>query len=114
MSSYNYTNTYIYIEEQQSATVTGTPFPLGGSPAFSFQFVFSGIDVIGSIQLQESIDGSTFSDFSSPVAVTASQSKLISESTNAKYIRAVWTHTSGTGNITAYLYSVPLIIGNLV
>ncbi len=67
----------------------------------SIQVTFTGSNVVGSLKLQASIDNTNYFDIpSSSQAITASVGYLYSISNAGyRYVRAVWTATSGTGNI---------------
>jgi len=68
----------------------------------SIQIVFTGANVVGTLQLQGSVDATNWADLSG-------QSKGVSNSvghlfsitpTGVQYFRVTWTYISGTGNIT--------------
>lgn len=62
---------------------------------------FTGADVAGTFKLQGSEDGTSFKDIASQsISVTASAYAPLALETAFPYIRAVWTYSSGTGNIT--------------
>ena len=70
------------------------------------QVTFSGTDLVGTLKLEASLDGTTWVTVAgSTQAVTASTSHIWDVATTGiRYIRAAWTHTSGTGHITVKIY----------
>lgn len=93
----------LVLQQTQSAATSFTTnsFYIGDSPGALIQFVFTGADVVGSASVQWSLDGVNFSTLPSGVyAVTASSSWVSVGQPTASYMRASWTYTSGTGNIT--------------
>ena len=73
----------------------------------SFYVAFTGTNVVGTLTLQGSVDGSTFFDYpSSTQAVTASTGHIYDlNPTGVRYFRVHWVYTSGTGNITILAYT---------
>lgn len=93
------------IQTASAATsVTSAYYDLGDITNFSVYVDFTGADVVGTLTLECSNDGSAF------ITVTGS-SQAVSTSTDHcwsvsgagyRYLRVKWVYTSGTGNITAY------------
>jgi hypothetical protein len=81
---------------------TSGDLDLGDFIGFSMTVLISGSDIVGSLKLQASNDGTTYVDISgSTQAITASADHIYSISdAQYRYVRCVWTATSGTGNIT--------------
>lgn len=69
------------------------------------QVVFTGADVVGTLTLEESRDGTndwqTVGDSSK--AVTASGKHIWNYTASGPIPRVVWAYTSGTGNVTVYI-----------
>lgn len=85
--------------------VTSSAFDLGDLTTFAVMVNFSGSDVVGTLTLQSSNDGSTWVTVaSSSQAVTASGDHIWNvSSAGYRYVRTFWDYTSGTGNITVTL-----------
>ena len=82
----------------------GVPIDLGDMLDYSISVNFTGSNVVGSLKLQarntESEDWIDIADTTQ--AVTASGGHIWSVvNAGYRYVRPVWTYTSGTGNITA-------------
>lgn len=88
--------------QSAAASVTTSAIPLSDMTNYSFQVIFTGSDVAGSLKLQCSLNNVKFEDIPDSVqAVTASEGALYTVSVSSyKYARLVWTYSSGTGNIT--------------
>lgn len=85
-----------------ASTVTSNPIDLGDMKEFSLEAIFSGSNLAGTMVLQGSNSGVTFTTITnSSVTITAADDILFVV-TNAlyRYFKAVWTPTSGTGNLT--------------
>lgn len=89
-----------------AADVTTQPFDLIDLTSYSVQVVFTGVDVVGSLKLQSSLDNVTYTDVAgSTQAVAASESHTWNvPETGDRYIRVFWDYTSGTGNITIKIF----------
>lgn len=87
-----------------AATSATMEFDLGDCTNYSFQAVFTGNDVAGTFKLQQSNDNATWLDISGKSSsVTTSTSALQGETVaNARYVRASWSYSSGTGNLSVY------------
>lgn len=87
-----------------AATNTTVVYDLGDITNYSFQAVFTGADVAGTFKLQQSDDNATWLDISGKsTSVTSSASTILGETVaNARWVRASWTYSSGTGNLTVY------------
>lgn len=74
---------------------------LGDNAKLYVQTTFSGVNVVGVLKLQASIDKLTWVDVvDSDQAVAASGNYVYDNvDTVAPYVRLNWTYTSGTGNI---------------
>lgn len=90
-----------------SATTAVTPFNsapllLNDNDGVYIQVLFTGSNVVGTLTLEASADNTTYVTIAgSSQAVTASANSAWNQSNlNAKYVRAVWAYTSGTGNIS--------------
>lgn len=70
---------------------------------FAIQVVFTGVDVVGTLKLQASLDNVTWVDVAnSAQAVTASANHIWDvQAAGYRWVRVNWDYTSGTGNITA-------------
>jgi hypothetical protein len=84
-----------------ASSVNSAPIEVADVPAYAIQVVFTGSNVVGTLKLQGSIDGTSYEDIISQ-AVTASTNAIFDRTsrTGMKYARLSWTYTSGTGNIT--------------
>lgn len=72
---------------------------------YSIQVNFSGSDVVGTLKLQGSLDNSIWVDISgSSQAITASADHIWDARAGYRYVKGVWTYTSGTGNISATIH----------
>lgn len=87
-----------------AATSTTAKFDLGDVTNYSFHAVFTGNDVAGTFKLQQSNDGTTWSDISGKSSSVTSSATAIQGETvaNCRYVRANWAYSSGTGNLTIY------------
>ncbi len=81
---------------------TSGQFDLVDLLAYGVQVTFTGSDVVGTLKLQCSMDNITWIDITgSSQSITASSNHLWNVTASGyRYFRAVWTYTSGTGNIT--------------
>lgn len=84
----------------------GTYFDLGDGGNFSVQVIFTGADVVGTLTLEASDDGTNFVTVAnSSQAVTASAGHIWNVTgAGYRYVRPRWVYTSGTGTITANLF----------
>lgn len=85
-----------------SSSVTSGAFDLGELKEYSAQIVFTGADVVGTLKLTCSVNGTNYVDVTgSSQAITASAG-MVYNITDAQYrfFKVDWTYTSGTGNIT--------------
>lgn len=73
----------------------------------SFYIAFTGANVVGTLNLQGSVDGTSFFNYpNSSQAVTASTGHIYDlNPTGVRYFRAAWTYTSGAGNITVLCFT---------
>lgn len=90
--------------QDSSSNLTTAPVPLGDSINYSFQAIFTGSDVAGSVKIQVSNfdDPDTFVDLTGATDSVASSApaKINVTGSGDRYARLVWTYTSGTGNIS--------------
>lgn len=88
-----------------ASSVDSIGYDLGELAAFSIGVVISGSNIAGTVKLQCSNDNTTWVDVpNASTAITSSADEMFNIS-NAqyRYVRVVWTASSGTGNITCYL-----------
>ena len=94
--------------------VTSVAFDLGDLSTFSISVDFSGGagDLVGTLTLQASNDGSDFvTVVNSSQAITSSASHFWNVTgAGYRYIRVFWDATSGTGNITSRLIAKDTVI----
>lgn len=92
----------LYPVTTAATSFNSAPLLLNDNDGVYIQVLFSGSDVVGTLTLQASADNTTYITIAgSSQAVTASSNSAWNVSDlNAKYIRAVWAYTSGTGNIS--------------
>lgn len=85
-----------------AASWTSEKVFLADLKVFAISVDFSGSNVVGTLKLQASIDGSVWVDIAgSSQAVTASADHMwAAEGAGYPYVRVDWTYTSGTGNMT--------------
>lgn len=85
--------------------VTSAAFDLGDITVYGVQVIFTGANVVGTLTLEASNNGSNFVTVaSSSQAVTASAGAYWSVTgAGYRYVRVAWDYTSGTGNITVEL-----------
>lgn len=92
---------------QANAAVTQTSpgYQKGDLSTFSVQFVFSSATSAGAVKLDCSNDNTNWIAIAdSSVTITAGESAMINVTNGGyRYVRAVWTPTAGTGQITADL-----------
>ena len=74
--------------------VTTAPIFLGDLKDCAISVTISDT-VTGSINLQQSVDGTNWIASGSPVAITAAGTTIISASYSVPYIRIFWDYTSG-------------------
>lgn len=86
--------------------ITGVGFDLNDLKSCSISVVFTGSNVVGTLKLQASNDDLVWFDVpNTTTSVTASGDVFYNiDVCSYRYIRLVWTYTSGTGNITAGLF----------
>lgn len=103
------------IPEQAAATVNGVPIDLGDSKEYSISVNISGADVAGTLKLQaRNITTENWIDVADSSQAVASSEDHIWSVVNAsyRYVRPVFTYTSGTGNITAnYVIKLNRVVG---
>lgn len=85
--------------------ITGGAFDLGEGQGCSIHADFSGSTLAGTLKLQSSNDNTDWVDVaSSSQAVTSAASHMWNvTSAQYRYIRPVWTASSGTGTLTCAL-----------
>ncbi len=87
-----------------TSNLTSVPLDIGDEKVYSIQadFTGGGGDLVGTLKLQASVDGSTYVDVTdSDQAVAASADHLWSVTdAGYRYVRVDWAFTSGTGNLT--------------
>lgn len=101
-------NNTILQSQSAAANFTSGVTDLCDLTTYSIQVAFSAGagDLVGTLKLQASLDNSTWVDISgSSVAVTASANNVW-DVTRAgyRYVRVVWTYTSGTGNVVVTIH----------
>lgn len=81
---------------------TSGALELGDYTVYSITVIFTGSNLAGTLALEVSRDGTTFIALaSSTQAITASANHMWTDAAAGyRYVRATWTATSGTGNIT--------------
>lgn len=84
-----------------ASSVTTVPMILDDLKMYCIQATISGADVAGTIKLQASVDNVTYLDVAnSSVSITSSADQLWDVTIcSYRYVRVVWTYSSGTGNI---------------
>lgn len=89
--------------ESQSAAASATTVPLeiGDYLNYSIVVEFTGSNVAGDLYLEASINGTTyFTVDGTPQSVSNSEDHMWNvRDAGYRYVRCVWTYTSGTGNI---------------
>lgn len=90
-----------------AVSITSVAYDLGDLKSCSIHVDFTGSDLAGSLKLQASNDNSDWVDVgNSTQSVTSATSHLWNiTSAEYRYIRPVWTASSGSGNITVVLYA---------
>lgn len=86
-----------------ATSITGSaPLLLNDNDMVFVQALFSGTDVAGTAKIQASADNTTYTDMAGQSQSVASSGSYAWNITDlaAKYMRLVWTYSSGTGNIT--------------
>jgi hypothetical protein len=93
---------YTLIATQSAASdVTTAGINLGDADSYSIHAVFTGSDVVGTLGIYGSNDGTNYTLLQTATNVTASGSVLLNKNdASYQYVRAFWDYTSGTGNIT--------------
>lgn len=88
-----------------AASPTSGVYDLVARKELSIQVKFTGNDVVGTLTLEGSLDGTSFFTLdNSTVNVTASTGHIYDVETRVRYIRVKFTYTSGTGNISVLLW----------
>ncbi len=85
---------------------TSAAYDLMDLRSFCVAVVFTGSNVVGTLILQASYDNVTyFTVANSSVSVTSSTSQIYDvPQCGYRYVRAKWTATSGTGNMTVDIH----------
>ncbi len=85
---------------------TSAGVDLTGMAGYSIQCIVTGSDVAGAVKLQVSDDNAAYIDLvSSSQSLTSSAGYMYTYAGQQyRYVRAVWTHSSGTGNVTIIFY----------
>lgn len=89
-----------------STSIDGDSIDLQGAVNFSFQFVWTGTPT-GSVKLQFSINNNNWSDIpgsSQEILGAAGSHGINYQQAGFRFVRAVYTHTSGSGAIFAMAY----------
>lgn len=103
----------ILINTLSAATdLTGGAVDLGDNQVIAIECVFTGSNVVGTLKLQSSIGGTSWIDIvGSSQAVTASTNHMWNvTSAQYRYIRPMWTYTSGTGNLTITSFAKDTVV----
>ncbi len=89
-----------------ASSLTTNAYDLVDLYKYSIQVVFTGSDVVGTLKLQASLDNVNFFDIDGSTQAVAASEGQIWDVINCgyRYVRVVWTYTSGTGNMTMELY----------
>lgn len=89
-----------------AADKTSNAYDLINLYRFAIQATLTGSNLVGTLKLQASLDNSTWIDVSgSSVSITASADQLWDvTAAGYRYVRAVWTYTSGAGNMTITMH----------
>ena len=94
----------LYPATTAATSFNSAPLLLNDSDLTFIQVLFTGSDVVGTLTLEGSADNTTYTTLagsSQAVSVASNVSYYWNSSvTAAKYVRAVWAYTSGTGNIS--------------
>lgn len=90
-------------QSDASVSTTSNNLDLGDLKDVSIQVTFTGSDVVGTLKLEASNNGTDFVDVdSSSQSVTASGDHMWNIAVaNYRWLRADWAYTSGTGTIKA-------------
>lgn len=95
-----------------AVNLTGGAFDLGDGQVISMECVFSGggSNLVGTLKLECSNLGVTWTEVTgSSQAITASASHVWNiTSAQYRFVRPVWTFTSGTGNLTVTSFAKDL------
>lgn len=92
--------------DPMSATVSGTSIDVSSSTYCAVQIVWSaGSTPVGSLQIEGSCDGSTFSAVGSAVSISGNTGNSLTNlgAIGYPYIRATYTRTSGSGTLNVYI-----------
>lgn len=96
-------NLITIVSGQNAATSFTSPgIYYEGSLSCPVQAIFTGSNVVGTIQIEYSLDGVNFvsASASDTYNITASQGLFVGSMAFSTYFRMHWTYTSGTGTIT--------------
>lgn len=99
----NLNNTISLLSTQSGAASVTTPgFFLNNIRAYGITVEFSGADLAGTLKLQGSAKGTNWFDITgSSQSVTLATGHMWDVTAcGYKWVRVVWTYSSGTGNIT--------------
>lgn len=85
-----------------AASSASAVYELGDYRDYAIGVNFSGSNVAGDLKLQASVDNTTFVDITGSAVTVTSSADHIWNITDAqyRYVKVVWTTSSGTGNIT--------------
>lgn len=95
-----------------SSSKTSAPFQKGDLTTFSVQFVFSSATLNGTVSLDCSNDSVSSPDLvtnwiqisASPISVVSGEPAMINVTNGGyRWVRAVWTASTGTGTVTSQL-----------
>lgn len=86
-----------------ASNITSTQLDLGDLKDFSIHCDFSDVSLEGTLKLQSSNDNSDYVDVTGSSQVVAAGASHMWNIGGAqyRYVRAVWTHSAGTGTLTA-------------
>lgn len=104
---------YTLVPTQSAASsVTTSAINLSDMQNYSFQVIFTGANVVGSTKLQCSLDNVNFQDIADSTNSVTSSAGIVYTVSQAsyKYVRLVWTYSSGTGNITVLGLSKDVLV----
>lgn len=99
------TNKLIVTSGDMSGNISSGAQDISSLSNYAVQYTWSGTSPVGAVSVQISNDGVNFDNLSAPVAVSGnSGTKVIKDSESGyKYIRAVYTFTSGVGSLNVIL-----------
>ena len=91
------------------------PIDLGDSIGYSVHTVISGADIAGTLKLQSSNDNTNWVDVANSSVSITSAADNMHDISNAqyRYVKVVWTATSGTGNMTCTFIGKDPYIGRV-